>query len=106
MRARLDAAVAQPGAPARASVRAPRSLEGERVRVVLVIETPRERLKLPMGEAPVEEGVARIDLSLHYPYERRVTGVYRYTIEALVAGEMVRSRGAVSYGVGATRTWV
>ena len=91
-----------PDAPVEIGLRFPDAPLGARARLWLHIETPRGLLTHDLGRVALEgpSGTARVASRLAYPFERRVPGTYRYTLEAVLGGgRSAVSEAAVTYGV-------
>ena len=100
-RARWDAPVAQPGGLARLEVYAPDAPSGGLARVILVVSTPRETLRLEGDSLRIERGVGQLEVSLPYPYESPVPGSYSYEAEIHVGQLVLKTERPVRYQVGA-----
>ena len=100
-RARWESPVAQPGGLARLEVCAPDAPSGALARVILVVSTPRETLRLEGGSLRLEGGLAQAEVTLAYPYEGPVVGSYSYEAEIHVGHMVLKTGKPVRYQVGA-----
>ena len=95
-RARWEDPVAQPGGHARLEVLA----AAPRARVVLVITTPREVIRRPLGSLSLVGGRGALEVALEYPYDSRVVGEYTYRAEVRVDAQVLTTARPVRYRIG------
>jgi hypothetical protein len=90
-----------PDAPVTVGLRFPNAPFGAKARLWLHIETPRGVVTRDLGRVRLDgpSGTARVAAHLAYPFEGRVPGTYRYTLEAVLGGRSAVSEAAVTYGV-------
>ena len=98
--ARWEAPVAQPGALARLTVCAPPARGAGTARVVLVVSTPQELLRMDAGAVEIEGGRGVCDVALKYPYERLVAGPYVYGAEVHLEGVVFKTAQPIRYQLG------
>jgi hypothetical protein len=93
--------MAFPDAPVEVGLRFPDAGPGAKARLWLHIETPRGVVTRDLGRVPLAgpAGTARVATRLAYPFEGRVPGAYRYTLEAVMGGRRAVSEAPVVIGV-------
>jgi len=85
---------------ARLEVSAPAGRGVATARVVLVVSTPLELVRLEAGSVRLEQGLGVSEIALVYPYERLVTGSYVYRAEVHLDERVVRTARPIEYQIG------
>ena len=91
-----------PGRPNRLAFLAPDLPDGAEVEITVQVEGPcpeRPLIVLETMTAQVSAGTAEIEVPMTYPYERRLSGEYRYVADASWRGATVRTRAPSTYSV-------
>lgn len=98
-RARWRVERAFPDRPVPLRVELPDAPERLTLPVTLRIETPLEELRRDVGEVVLSGGCGELVVPLHYPYEDRVSGRFRYHAEVSWRGRRVVTGRPATYGV-------
>lgn len=84
-----DELTAFPECPVTVECVLPGAPSGALAKAWLHIEAPLGAITRPLAPVKVDRGLAYIETSLAYPYEKRVPGAYRYHVEIACAGQRV-----------------
>lgn len=77
----------------------PGARNGSRVKAWLHIATPEGNLVRELPPTTVERGLAYIEATLAYPFDKRVPGTYAYHVEVSCAGQRVVTEAPATFSV-------